>query len=81
VEQPSAPSLRVLGPAHRRDVFRAGDPGTWPALMTSEHVAALDVSIRTLWRLLAAGQLPQPVRLNRKLVRFRKADIVAWLGG
>jgi excisionase family DNA binding protein len=49
--------------------------------MTSEHVAALDISLRTLWRLVAKGQLPQPMRLNRKLVRFRKADVVAWLDG
>jgi hypothetical protein len=27
------------------------------------------------------GQPPQPVRFNRKLVRFMKADVVAWIEG
>ena len=37
----------------------------------------LAIGERTVWRMLARGQLPQPVRLSRKLVRFRTAEIEA----
>jgi predicted DNA-binding transcriptional regulator AlpA len=48
-------------------------------MMTSQMVAAsLQVSTRTLWRLVAAGQFPQPVRYNRKLVRWRRADVAEY---
>jgi excisionase family DNA binding protein len=45
-------------------------------LLTSREVAKrLSISVRTLWRLLARGSLPPPIRYNRKLVRWRTSDI------
>ena len=45
-------------------------------LVTSRQVAQrLAMSVRTLWRLVAAGKFPQPVRYNRKLVRWKSIDI------
>lgn len=38
----------------------------------------LGVSIRTLWRLRAAGKLPHPIRLGGS-VRWRPEDIQAWI--
>lgn len=44
--------------------------------LTSTQVADhLCISMRTLWRLVAAGKFPQPVRYNRKLVRWKRSDI------
>src|SRR5262245_37008098 len=49
-------------------------------LLSSEDVAGLlQVSHRTLWRLVKAGRFPQPVRLNRKFVRWRRSDYEAWM--
>lgn len=49
-----------------------------PTMLTSKQVAArMDISVRTLWRLLAANKIPQPVRFNRKLVRWRLSDLKA----
>jgi excisionase family DNA binding protein len=49
-------------------------------LMTSQQVAArFAISIRTLWRLVRDGAIPQPRRFNRKLVRWNSADIDAAL--
>ena len=49
-------------------------------LLTSQQVAnRLAISLRTVWRLVRAGKLPQPVRFNRKLVRFKAADIAAYV--
>ncbi len=49
-------------------------------LLTSQQVAdRLAVSVRTLWRLLARGDLPQPIRYNRKLVRWKAADVERYL--
>jgi excisionase family DNA binding protein len=51
-----------------------------PELMTSQQVAErLSVSVRTLWRLVAAGKFPQPVRYNRKLVRWKTADVARYI--
>jgi excisionase family DNA binding protein len=45
-------------------------------LLTARQVAdRLCISVRTLYRLLAQGELPQPVRYNRKLVRWKSSDI------
>jgi excisionase family DNA binding protein len=45
-------------------------------LLTVQEVAdRLNVSVRTVYRLLGRGVLPQPVRFNRKLVRWKKGDM------
>ena len=45
-------------------------------LLTSQQVAErLAMSVRTLWRLVAAGRFPQPVRYNRKLVRWKSVEV------
>jgi predicted DNA-binding transcriptional regulator AlpA len=49
-------------------------------LMTSQQVANRQaVSVRTLWRLVAAGKFPQPVRYNRKLVRWKAVDVARYI--
>lgn len=54
------------------------DDGT-PRLVNAEEVARLmDVSERTLWRLLSAGKVPPPVRIGRS-TRWRLADIRSWI--
>jgi excisionase family DNA binding protein len=51
-------------------------PGRNVDLLTSKQVARrLSVSVRTIWRLLERGTLPQPIRYSRKLVRWRTVDI------
>jgi excisionase family DNA binding protein len=48
-------------------------------LLSAERVAELlDISIRTLWRLRAAGKLPAPIHLGGS-VRWRTRDIEAWI--
>jgi predicted DNA-binding transcriptional regulator AlpA len=50
-----------------------------PLLLSAEKLAQiLGISIRTLWRLRAAGKLPVPIRLGGS-VRWRLADIEAWI--
>jgi excisionase family DNA binding protein len=49
-------------------------------LLTSQQVAEkLAVSVRTLWRLVASGKFPQPVRYNRKLVRWKTVDVSRYI--
>jgi excisionase family DNA binding protein len=48
-------------------------------LTTSEVIDYLHVNLRTVYRLLKAGQLPG-VRVGRQW-RFRRADVDAWLEG
>jgi prophage regulatory protein len=48
-------------------------------LVSAEKLAQLlDISIRTLWRLRAAGRLPAPVRLGGS-VRWRVDEVQAWI--
>ncbi len=45
-------------------------------LLTAQQVAhRLSISVRTVWRMLERSELPQPIRYNRKLVRWRTRDI------
>lgn len=44
--------------------------------LTSAEVAQrMDISLRTLWRMVRDGRLPQPIRYSRRLVRFRLSDL------
>ena len=45
-------------------------------LLTAHDVARrLSIGVRTLWRMVAAKRMPQPIRFTRKLVRWKAADI------
>ncbi len=47
-----------------------------PELLTSQQVAdRLAISVRTLWRLVQKGRFPQPIRYNRKLVRWKSGEV------
>ncbi len=49
-------------------------------LLSVQQVAkCLAVSVRTVWRMLARGNLPQPIRYSRRLVRWRSSDLATWL--
>jgi excisionase family DNA binding protein len=48
-------------------------------LIPADEVATmLGVSERTLWRLLSAGKLPEPVRIGRN-TRWRAAEVRDWI--
>jgi predicted DNA-binding transcriptional regulator AlpA len=50
-----------------------------PTLVTAKEVASiLQVSIRTLWRLRSARQLPSPIRIGNA-VRWRIEEIRNWI--
>ena len=50
-------------------------------LLRPERAArALDISVRTLYRRVAAGEIPV-VRLGPKTVRFRPRDLQEWADG
>ena len=44
----------------------------------TEVATILNVSTRTVWRLVSSGDLPQPIRFGRN-VRWRCSDIEAWI--
>lgn len=48
-------------------------------LLSARHVAQmLQVSVRTLWRLLSAGELIKPVKIGHS-VRWRKDELLRWI--
>jgi len=50
-----------------------------PILIPAKQVAAmLDVSPRTVWRLLSSGKIIRPVRIGRN-VRWRYNEIRQWI--
>lgn len=44
-----------------------------------ELAAHLNLAERTVRRMVTQGSGPRPLRLNGKTVRFRPADVHAWL--
>jgi excisionase family DNA binding protein len=49
-------------------------------LLTAKQVAArLSISPRTLYRMVARGHFPQPVRYSCKLVRWQTRDLEEFL--
>ena len=58
------------------------DPKPTQDLLTARQVAhRLAIGVRTLWRMVAAGRLPQPIRYTRKLVRWKASDIDRYVRG
>ncbi len=50
-----------------------------PMLLTALQVANwLNLSVRTLWRTLSRGWMPEPVRMGG-IVRWRRKDIAEWV--
>ena len=50
-----------------------------PKMITAEDLANLmQISERTLWRLLSGGKIPQPVRIGRN-TRWRLAEVEEWI--
>ena len=48
-------------------------PKLW---LTPKDVAKLlSIGVRTLWRMVEAGQVPQPHRFSRKLLRWDRAEL------
>lgn len=47
------------------------------AVSARELAEMLDVSLRQVWRLNAAGKLPKPIRLGGS-VRWKRAEIQNW---
>ena len=49
-------------------------------LLSSEELASmLSISRATLWRMLAAGKLPLPLRPTAGIVRWRSDEIQRWV--
>jgi excisionase family DNA binding protein len=49
-------------------------------LIPAQSVAGmLGCSVRTVHRLRDAGKMPAPVQISGRLVRWRRADVEAWI--
>jgi excisionase family DNA binding protein len=53
---------------------------TAEGLLTPQQVAErLNVKKRTLWRMVEQDDFPQPVRFNRKLVRWKASEVQEYI--
>jgi excisionase family DNA binding protein len=51
-------------------------------LLTARQVAdRLSVSVRTVWRLVARGDFPKPIRVNCRLVRWKAEEVDRYIAG
>jgi excisionase family DNA binding protein len=64
-------------PAAPAPVPAVAIPRLW--LTVKDLSRLLNMGVRTVWRLVENGQLPQPVRFNRKLVRWDRAELVQFV--
>lgn len=75
--KPGRPSAVDQLADHQAKVYKETPAGD--ELMSSQMVAErLDVSIRTLWRLVKAQKFPAPIRFNRKLVKWKRSEVEAF---
>ena len=50
------------------------------ALLTVRQIAGLlQVHPRTVWRMAAAGEIPKPISIGRKTIRWRASEIAQFL--
>lgn len=68
----SAPSLH--DPASRKP----NEPAERLLVTVEELATILSVSQRTVWRLLSAGKIPQPIRFGGS-ARWRLTEINSWI--
>ena len=52
-------------------------PPDQPLLRIAELARQLDVSTRTIWRYVALGRLPAPVRFSKVCVRWQAGEVQA----
>ena len=45
----------------------------------AEFARELSVSKPTIWRLLAAQRIPEPIRLTAQCLRWRRDEVAAWI--
>jgi excisionase family DNA binding protein len=58
---------------------RRDDADGEPLLVTASQIATLmQISTRTLWRLLSGGKIPEPLRIGGA-VRWRLDDVKSWI--
>lgn len=58
---------------------RRDDSDGEPLLVTASQIATLmQISTRTLWRLLSGGKIPEPLRIGGA-VRWRLDDVKNWI--
>jgi excisionase family DNA binding protein len=51
-----------------------------PELLTTPEAARLlNIGTRTLWRWSHSGRAPKPVTLSGRCVRFKRAELLAWV--
>jgi len=49
-------------------------------LMTTEQICdLLQIEKRTLRKWMQAGKFPEPIRLNKRVLRWNKEVVLAWL--
>lgn len=71
------PRMFELDEASSRD---SSDSSSMPALLTVHEVAAIfKVSVRTIQRRRAAGDLPKPISIGPRMIRWRADEIEAWI--
>ncbi len=79
-EHIAALEARVAMLERRLDQTDRGSVRPGDVLLTSDQAAAMtSTSVRTIWRMVERGQFPAPMRYNRRLVRWVRRDIEAWL--
>lgn len=71
-------------PVSRRPVVSPGvslgvSPGAGELLTSREVARRLSISVRTLFRLVRAGKFPEPVRYNRRLVRWKSEAVTLYI--
>ena len=59
----------------------AGTDPSRQLVPATEVARQLSISVRKVWRLVATGELPKPVKVGTRSTRIRQADVHAFVDG
>jgi predicted DNA-binding transcriptional regulator AlpA len=49
-------------------------------LLTVQQVAQMtSLGVRTIWGMVATGEVPKPVKITASLTRWKRGDVMAWI--
>lgn len=77
----SIQTIRTIRTDEDARVQTPGKHALPPLLKPLEVATTLNISQRSLWRLVSSGRLPQPDVRSGRIVRWKRETILAWVEG
>ncbi|MBW2187323.1 MAG: AlpA family phage regulatory protein [Deltaproteobacteria bacterium] len=58
-----------------------GQKATKRLLRIKQVLEIIPLGKSTVWKMVAEGKFPQPIKLSERCTAWRESDVVAWMDG